>query len=153
MNASHRIAIPALALLVLAGCANQPYRQGGYGYEQGPPPRNYCYDRCGVVRDVEQVYVQKNDATLGTVLGAVIGGALGNQVGHGRGRTAATIGGAVVGGAIGNSVGSNNGDQVPVWRILIQLDNGRLGSVTQREYPDVRSGDYVEIRDGRVYRR
>lgn len=153
MNASHRVAIPALALLMLAGCANQPYRQGGYGYEQGPPPRNYCYDHCGVVRDVEQIYVQKNDATLGTVLGAVIGGALGNQVGHGRGRTAATIGGAVVGGAIGNSVGSNNGNQVPVWRILIRLDNGRLGSVTQREYPDVRSGDYVEIRDGRVYRR
>ena len=153
MNASRRIAVPALALLVLAGCANQPYRQGGYGYEQGPPPRNYCYDHCGVVRDVEQVYVQKNDATLGTVLGAVIGGALGNQVGHGRGRTAATIGGAVVGGAIGHSVGSNNGNQVPVWRILIRLDNGRLGSVIQREYPDVRSGDYVEIRDGRVYRR
>lgn len=153
MTTLGRVMIPALAVLALAGCANQPYRQGGYGYQQGPPSRNYCYDHCGVVRGVEQVYVQKNDATLGTVLGAVIGGALGNQVGDGRGRTAATIGGAVVGGAIGHSVGSNNGNQVPVWRILIRLDNGRLGSVTQREYPDVRSGDYVEIRDGRVYRR
>ena len=147
-----RVMLPALAIVALAGCAGQPQRQGGYGYRQGPP-RNYCYDHCGVVRDVEQIYVQKNDATLGTVLGAVIGGALGNQVGEGRGRTAATIGGAVIGGAIGNSVGSNNGNQVPVWRILIRLDNGRLGSVTQREYPNVRSGDYVEIRDGRVYRR
>jgi outer membrane lipoprotein SlyB len=152
MNRIGRVMFPVLAIVALAGCAGQPQRQGGYGYQQGPS-RNYCYDHCGVVRDVEQIYVQKNDATLGTVLGAVIGGALGNQVGEGRGRTAATIGGAVIGGAIGNSVGSNNGNQVPVWRILIRLDNGRLGSVTQREYPNVRSGDYVEIRDGRVYRR
>ena len=147
MTGLGRVMLATLAIVALAGCANQPRRQGDYGYQQGTP-RNYCYDHCGVVRDVEQVYVQKNDATLGTVLGAVIGGALGNQVGEGRGRTAATIGGA-----IGNSVGSNNGNQVPVWRILIRLDNGRLGSVTQREYPSVRSGDYVEIRDGRVYRR
>lgn len=152
MTGLGRVMLATLAIVALAGCANQPRRQGDYGYQQGTP-RNYCYDHCGVVRDVEQVYVQKNDATLGTVLGAVIGGALGNQVGEGRGRTAATIGGAVIGGAIGNSVGSNNGNQVPVWRILIRLDNGRLGSVTQREYPNVRSGDYVEIRDGRVYRR
>ncbi len=147
-----RIMLPALVIVALAGCANQPRQQGGYGYQQGPP-RDYCYDHCGVVRDVEQIYVQKNDATLGTVLGAVIGGVLGNQVGEGRGRTAATIGGAVIGGAIGNSAGGNSGNQVPVWRILIRLDNGRLGSVTQREYPNVRGGDYVEIRDGRVYRR
>ena len=135
----------------LAGCAQQPYRNG-YGPQQGYARGQVCAD-CGVVQHVEEVYVEKNDSTLGTVLGAVIGGALGNQLGHGGGRAATTIVGAVAGGAVGNAVAGQNGNQVPAWRILIRLDNGRLGSVTQREYPNVRSGDYVEIRDGRVYRR
>ena len=135
----------------LAGCAQQPYRNG-YGPQQGYARGQVCAD-CGVVQHVEEVYVEKNDSTLGTVLGAVIGGALGNQLGHGRGRAATTIVGAVAGGAVGNAVAGQNGNQVPAWRIWMRMSDGRDVSLIQHQYPDVRPGDAVVIRDGRVYPR
>ncbi|WP_343223908.1 glycine zipper 2TM domain-containing protein [Metallibacterium sp.] len=135
----------------LAGCAQQPYRSGYGGYGPGYGPQ-VCAD-CGVVQHVEQVYVERNDSTLGTILGAVIGGALGNQIGHGRGNTAATIAGAVAGGAVGNAVSKQNGNQVPAWRIWMRMSDGRDVSLIQRQYPNVRPGDAVVIHDGRVYPR
>ena len=135
----------------LAGCAQQPYRNG-YGPQQGYARGQVCAD-CGVVQHVEEVYVEKNDSTLGTVLGAVIGGALGNQLGHGGGRVATTIVGAVAGGAVGNAVAGQNGNQVPAWRIWMRMSDGRDVSLIQHQYPDVRPGDAVVIRDGRVYPR
>lgn len=154
----HRRTIGSMALVAmlgagLVGCAQQPYRDA-YGPQYAPQPRGeqICAS-CGVVQRVEQVYVEKNDNTLGTILGAVIGGALGNQIGHGDGRAAATIAGAVAGGAVGNAVASRNGNQVPAWRIWMQMSDGRNVSLIQREYPDVRPGDAVVIRDGRVFPR
>lgn len=145
------VAAAAAASIGLAGCASDGYNRGGYGYER-PAPRYVCAN-CGVVRDIEQVYVQRDHSTLGTVIGALVGGALGNQVGKGDGRKAATVAGAVAGGAIGHAVGERNGAQDTAWRIDVRLDDGRLASVTQRESPDgIREGDYVEIRNDRVYR-
>ncbi|GAP67317.1 hypothetical protein MBSD_n2638 [Mizugakiibacter sediminis] len=139
-------AAAAAASLGGAGCASDGYDRG-YGYE-----RHVC-GNCGVVRDIEQVYVRRDHATLGTVIGALVGGALGNQVGKGDGRKAATVAGAVAGGAIGQAVGERNGTEESAWRIEVRLDDGRLASVTQREPPaGIREGDYVEIRNDRVYR-
>lgn len=147
------LALAAMLGTGLAGCAQQPYREA-YGPRYAPPQgaARICTN-CGVVQRVEQVYVEKNDNTLGTILGAVIGGALGNQVGHGDGRAAATIAGAVAGGAVGNAVASRNGNQVPAWRIWMHMSDGRDVSLIQRNYPDVRPGDAVVIRDGQVYPR
>lgn len=148
--------------LALAGCATGPYNnspdQGGYGTQtsggyQGSGYQNNRCQTCGVVQDVNQVYVQGDGhGTLGAVIGAVAGGVLGNQVGKGTGRKAATVAGAVAGGVVGNQVGKRSGtDDTPAWRINVRLDNGQYATVTQREDPGVRAGDYVEVRGDHVY--
>ncbi|PWK92933.1 glycine zipper 2TM domain-containing protein [Fulvimonas soli] len=143
-----------VASLALAGCETSGPRYGttysssGYGYNGGR-----C-STCGVVQSVQQVYVQGgNNGTLGAVIGAVAGGVLGNTVGKGDGRKAATVGGAVVGGVVGNQVGKNSGGGDVAWRVEVRLDNGQYATVTQREDPGVRNGDYVEVRGDRVYAR
>ena len=153
--------------MTLAGCATQPYgNRDGYGYQrqsyQGQPyqgqqndyrNRNARCQSCGVVQDVQQVYTQGNGngGTLGAVIGAVAGGVLGNTIGKGDGRTAATVVGAVAGGAIGNQVGKRNEGGGTAWRIVVRMDNGQYATVTQRDNPGFRNGDYVEIRGNQVY--
>jgi outer membrane lipoprotein SlyB len=107
-----------------------------------------------VVQDIREVYTSGSDrnATVGTVIGAVVGGALGHQIGKGSGRTAATIGGAVVGGVAGHAIGSRSGNG-DAWQIVVQLDDGRYATVTQREPPGVRIGDYVIVQNDHVYLR
>lgn len=150
--------------LALAGCATGPYNDGahndGYrsGYGNTQPYQGQNANRCqscGVVQDVQQVYVQGDGhGTLGAVIGAVAGGLLGNQVGKGTGRKAATVAGAVAGGVVGNQVGKRSGSgDTPAWRITVRLDDGQYATVTQREDPGVRSGDYVEVRGDHVYAR
>jgi outer membrane lipoprotein SlyB len=159
-----RIAKLALAAsmtmgLALAGCATQPYGNSNSGYYGGQssaygnsPAR--C-NTCGVVQEVQQVYLQNNGSggTLGAIIGAVAGGVLGNQVGKGDGRKAATVAGAVAGGVVGNQVGKRNSSDQVAWRIVVRLDDGRYATVTQRENPGLRQGDYVEVRGDRVYPR
>lgn len=149
----------AVATLAAAGCATGPDR-GGYGTTYGPPPppppgaRRACpADRCGVVRDVGQVYIRddRQSNALGTVIGAVVGGVLGNTIGKGDGRKAATVVGAVAGGAVGHEVSKRNSGDVPAWRIVVRLDDGRMATVTQRDDPGVQRGDYVRIEQGHVY--
>ncbi|TAL96667.1 MAG: glycine zipper 2TM domain-containing protein [Rhodanobacter sp.] len=160
MNAlSGKIALAAVmtAGLGLAGCVTQPY--GNSGYSQGRSPgyssQSARCNTCGVVQEVQQVYVQDNGhgGTLGAIIGAVAGGVLGNQVGKGDGRKAATVAGAVAGGVVGNQVGKRSGGQDTAWRIVVRLDDGRYATVTQRENPGLRRGDYVEVRNDRVYAR
>jgi outer membrane lipoprotein SlyB len=56
----------------------------------------------------------------------------------------------VAGGVVGNKVGQNSGGG-NAWRIVIRLDNGQYATVTQRDDPRVRDGDYVQISNGQVY--
>ncbi|KRE92436.1 hypothetical protein ASG87_00515 [Frateuria sp. Soil773] len=161
MNALSGKLVLTLALassLALAGCATNSYGNGGYGRGYSSSDGGYVRGRCqscGVVQDVQQVYVQGggNGGTLGAVIGAVAGGVLGNQVGKGDGRKAATVAGAVAGGVIGNQVGKHNSGDTPAWRVSVRMDNGQYATVTQREDPGLRPGDYVEIRGDRVYAR
>lgn len=144
------------AMLVVGGCAANGYgNQRGYNGGYTNSNRGNCA-MCGRVTDVQRVYVDSNNnsATIGTVIGAVVGAALGNQVGKGDGRTAATVGGAVVGGAVGHQIGSNQGrGNEEAWRIDVRLNDGRHATVTQRDDPRVRVGDYVEVRGDQIYRR
>ncbi|MGF6709404.1 outer membrane lipoprotein SlyB [Luteibacter sp. W1I16] len=142
----------ALATLSLSACYEEPrrvYREDRVVYSGA---QRGC-EQCGVVDDIEQVYVQKDSSPLGAVIGAVAGGVLGNTIGKGDGRSAATVGGAVVGGLVGNQVGKRNGSDDVAFRVRIRLDDGRWATVTQREDPQLRRGDYVEVRGDRVYRR
>lgn len=147
----------ALVSLALAGCETAPYNNGGYArpapapvYQSGPAR---C-SNCGVVKEVQQVYVErKSNGTLGAVIGAVAGGLLGNTVGKGDGRKAATVVGAVAGGVVGNKVATANSGTDVAWQVTVRLDNGQYVTVTQPEDPRVREGDYVQVQDGRVYPR
>lgn len=143
-------AVLASAMLALAGCAST----GNGGYYGGSNGGSYACRTCGTVDSVREVYADGNDnsAVIGTVIGAVVGGALGNQVGKGDGRKAATVGGAVAGGVIGHKVGDRRSGG-SAWQVRVRLDDGRYATVTQRQRPDVRVGDYVEVRNDRVYRR
>jgi len=165
MNAlSSKFALAAAmsAGLALAGCATSPYGSNG-SYNRGYPvqqdgygDRNVRCQTCGVVQEVQQVYIDGgsgNGGTLGAIIGAVAGGVLGNQVGKGDGRKAATVAGAVAGGVVGNQIGKRNSGSEVAWRIVVRLDNGQYATVTQRENPGVRSGDYVEVRGDHVYAR
>jgi len=159
------LAIAMTAGLALAGCATGPYGNNG-GYNNGNYNGSYrgngygnqnarC-QTCGVVQEVQQVYTDSssgNGGTLGAIIGAVAGGVLGNQVGKGDGRKAATVAGAVAGGVVGNQVGKRSGGNGTAWRIVVRLDDGQYATVTQRENPNLRNGDYVEVRGDHVYAR
>lgn len=151
------LATTMAAGLALAGCATQPY--GNSGYYQGQPSgygnQPARCNMCGVVQEVQQVYLQGSGSgsTLGAIIGAVAGGVLGSTVGKGDGRKAATVGGAVAGGVVGSQVGRHNDGQTAAWRIVVRLDDGRYATVTQRDNPGLRRGDYVEVRGDRVYPR
>lgn len=172
MNALTRKFALAIALvggISLAGCASGPY--GNNGYNSGSRGQQSGYygngngrcQSCGVVKEVQQVYTDGNSGnsgnggTLGAIIGAVAGGVLGNTVGKGDGRKAATVAGAVAGGVVGNQVGkrsgNGNGNGSEAWRIVVRLDNGQYVTVTQRNNPGIRSGDYVEVRNNQVYAR
>lgn len=143
------------ATLLLAGCAPAyNTRPGGYyggqpsGYDNG----GRCYQGCGYVRDIREARVGNDDgAALGTVIGAIAGGLIGHQVGGGKGKTAATVAGAVGGGFAGHAIGERAGSGSG-WQVVVQLQNGQYATVTQRNPPQVRVGDYVVIRDNQVYR-
>ncbi|WP_325048459.1 glycine zipper 2TM domain-containing protein [Dyella psychrodurans] len=147
------VAALLVGVAALSGCQTQPAYQGQttYGYRG-------CQS-CGVVQQIQQVYIQQqgtNNSGVGTVIGAVAGGLLGSTIGHGRGNTAAIVGGAVVGGVVGNQVGAANsqpGGTVPAWQIVVRLDNGQYATVTQIPNPGVRPGDYVVINNNLVYPR
>ncbi len=149
----------AVGGLLLAGCApaysTRPAGYyGGQTRYQGGDQR--CYQGCGYVRDIREVSLgggNNSDATVGTVIGAIAGGLLGHTVGKGDGRTAATVAGAVGGGFAGHAVGSRAGDHGDYgWQVVVELQNGRTATVTQRNPPQARVGDYVMIRDNQVYR-
>lgn len=147
--------------LALGGCVTQPYGSNGqynrdYSQSTGYSNRPVRCQNCGVVQEVQQVYIDGasgNSGTLGAIIGAVAGGVLGNTVGKGDGRKAATVGGAVAGGVIGNQVGKHNDGGGTAWRIVVRLDDGQYATVTQRQNPGVRSGDYVQVSNGQVYAR
>ncbi|MBD8899827.1 glycine zipper 2TM domain-containing protein [Rhodanobacter sp. DHG33] len=157
MNIFKRCIVPAAVLatgLMLGGCVTAPPAYGPPpGYGGGYAPR--CQQGCGVVQDVRPIYIDSgnpNGGTLGAVIGAVAGGVLGSTIGKGDGRTAATVVGAVAGGVVGNQIGQNSGGGSNAWRVVVRLDNGQYATVTQRNDPQVRNGDYVQIVNGLVYR-
>ena len=149
----------ALALstaLALGGCAT--YGNGGGGYSSAPPTQSSSRcspSTCGTVQDVQQVNIGGGGGhgTLGAVIGAVAGGVLGSAVGKGDGRKAATVVGAVAGGVAGNQVGKRQGGGEMGYEVSVRLDDGRYATVTQREDPGLRRGDYAMISGDRVYRR
>ncbi|MDR2013601.1 MAG: glycine zipper 2TM domain-containing protein [Rhodanobacter sp.] len=149
-------AFVGIAIAMLVGCAPTPPR-ATYDYSETYYQQRAMYDcpsRCGVIRDVGQVYVRDNSTTgNGAALGAVIGAVFGNAIGRGNGRTAATVAGAVAGGFAGNAIeSSSNQDGRPAWQFHVKLDDGRWATVTQWNNGNLRPGDRVIVHNNRLYR-
>jgi outer membrane lipoprotein SlyB len=127
MNApigSTALAVALTAGIALAGCANGPNRPVDEGYGQ----RDSHCQNCGVVQDVR-------------------------QVDPASGGPGVAIGAAVTAGVPGGQTGGQQDGGSAAWRVVVRLDNGQYVSVIQRKGPGIRNGDYVELRDGRVYAR
>jgi outer membrane lipoprotein SlyB len=136
----------------LGGCVAYP-DSGYYRQDQGHYYRSHRHAcaNCGVIEDVDRVYVRDRTTGLGAVIGAIAGGVIGSTVGKGNGRTAATVGGAVAGGFAGNAIerhNDRNGEEA--WRFDIRLDDGRRATVTQLDRNGLRRGDPVVIRGNYV---
>lgn len=113
--------------------------------EPQPAAKGMCNEcsRVVAVRSVER-------EGKGSGLGAV-GGLLGNQVGGGNGKKIATVGGAVAGGFAGNEI-EKRSKSTRVW--IVELEHGD-GSTQRKELghdPQLRAGDIVVLRDGRIER-
>jgi len=148
------IALLGTAIVSAAGCVSTPPR---VRYDDDYYQRRAQYDcsRCGVIKEVGQVYVRENGTSGGgAVLGAIIGGVLGSTIGKGDGRTAATVAGAVAGGFAGNAIERNSNDRGDreAWQFQVRLDDGRWATVTQWDNNDLRPGDRVMIRDNHLLR-
>lgn len=149
-----KIALSGATLVAMAGCVATPPRAR---YDDAYYQRRAQYDcsRCGVIRDVDRVYVRENSTGGGgAVLGAIIGGVLGSTIGKGNGRTAATVGGAVAGGFAGNAIERNSNDRGDreAWQFHVKLDDGRWATVTQWDNDDLRPGDRVIVREDHLMR-
>lgn len=147
--------LAGIALLALAGCVAAPPRTRYYDDDYYQRRAVYDCSTCGVIREMDRVYVGDNSTSGGgAVIGAIIGGVLGSTIGKGDGRTAATVGGAVAGGFAGNAIerNQNRGGGREAWQFTVRLDNGRWARVTQYDAYDLRPGDRVMIRDNRLMR-
>ncbi|HEX7768983.1 MAG TPA: glycine zipper 2TM domain-containing protein [Dokdonella sp.] len=148
--------LAGIALLALAGCVAAPPRTRYYDDDYYQRRAVYDCSTCGVIREVDRVYVDDNGTSGGgAVIGAIIGGVLGSTIGKGDGRTAATVGGAVAGGFAGNAIERNQNRGYggrEAWQFTVRLDNGRWARVTQWDAYDLRPGDRVMIRDNRLMR-
>jgi len=121
-----------------------------------PPPADQGYSSrcqtCGTIRDVARVEIQHGTTGGGAVLGAIIGGLVGNQFGGGSGKAAMTAAGVVGGAAVGNAVEADSAHHASgtAWRYRVQLDDGRMATVTQYDNPGYHPGNRVIIRGDHI---
>ncbi|MDN3919576.1 glycine zipper 2TM domain-containing protein [Roseateles violae] len=107
---------------------------------------------CWRVGNVHSEARQGQASGLGAVGGAVLGGVLGHQIGGGTGKKIATVGGAVAGGFAGNEV-EKRSKSSQVWIVSLTNRDGVTQRHEQASDPQLRAGDIVVIRDGRLERR
>ncbi len=129
---------------LISGCANSDsYRSSnsssGYDVEYG------------VIESIDRDRGNSGKIGAGTVVGGVLGGVLGHQVGGGTGKDVATVAGVVGGAVVGHEMEKNN-SQNDAYRVRVQLENGQYQTVIQENVSDLRVGDRVRIKDGRVSR-
>ena len=141
------------ATVALTACVPPPPRQTVVYREpadQGYSDR-YCHT-CGTIREVARVEIRQGNSGGGAVLGAIIGGLVGNQFGGGSGKAAMTAAGVVGGAVAGNAIEENNAHAASgtAWRYRVELDDGRMATVTQYDNPGFRPGSRVAIRGDHI---
>ena len=109
-----------------------------------------CKD-CAFVSNVHTETRQGKSSGVGVVGGAVGGGLLGNQVGGGNGKALMTLGGAAAGGYAGNEI-EKNSKKHTVWVVRLIHKDGRAQTREFSNDPQLRAGDTVASREGRLTR-
>lgn len=104
---------------------------------------------CGTVESVRLVERKGEGSGLGAVAGGVAGALLGNQVGGGSGRTVMTIAGGAGGAYLGNEIEKNT-KKTSAYQIRVRMADGSVRTLTQREVPNVNSGDRVRLGNGGI---
>jgi outer membrane lipoprotein SlyB len=104
---------------------------------------------CGTVESVRLVERQGSGSGVGAVAGGVAGALLGNQVGGGSGRTVMTIAGGAGGAYVGNEI-EKNSKRSSAYQIKVRMEDGTTRTLTQRDVPNVNSGDRVRISNGAI---
>jgi len=156
MQRAIRIAVPALALVLLTACAsNRTSRVNEPVYSPSrtaaPAPSSVAY---GVVRSIEASNGAGDQAQGG---GAVIGGIIGAVVGRqfadsNSGKNVGTVAGAVGGALIGNEVEKNARREQQGVRVNVQLDQGGVRSFEFKTAGELRVGDRVRVEGNQLYR-
>ena len=106
-------------------------------------------NRCGEVVRILRRDRDGHSSGVGAVTGAIIGGLVGNQVGGGSGKKIATVGGAIAGGVAGNNIEKNRNDG-DSYDLVVEMDNGRRVTISQRRLDGIREGDRVYVTGGRA---
>lgn len=154
------VAAFSVTLLSLAGVAALTgYLPGASAKQeavQGNMPRNggvpgadekaLCAS-CGTVESVRLVERKGSGSGVGAVAGGVAGALIGNQFGGGSGRTVMTIAGAGGGAYAGNEI-EKNMNKTSAYQIKVRMADGSLRTLSQREVPNVNSGDRVRLSNG-----
>ncbi|MDR2852105.1 MAG: glycine zipper 2TM domain-containing protein [Burkholderiaceae bacterium] len=151
------ISVSMASLATLSGCAyggpNEPYGTT-YGSEPGAFNRqpDVLYGRVTSIQTV-QIPID-SQGVAGTVAGGVLGGVLGHQVGRGNGRTVGTVVGAAAGAFAGNQIQRSAGGigSKTAYQVTVQLNDGRVATVTQPSENNLRVGDRVMVVNDQVTR-
>lgn len=138
--------VAALTGYLPGASAKQDGMQGEPVRAAGPDKAAACA-ACGTVESVRLIERQGSSSGLGAVAGGVAGAILGNQVGGGSGRTVMTIAGGAGGAYVGNEV-EKNSKRSSAYQIKVRMADGSMQTLTQREVPNVNSGDRVRISNG-----
>jgi outer membrane lipoprotein SlyB len=169
MNIKPKILYPSLivaafsvTLLSLTGVAaltgHLPGANAKQNVAQSDTPRNGGSDNaklaaacasCGTVESVRLVELKGSSTGLGAVAGGVAGALVGHQFGGGSGRTVMTIAGAGGGAYAGNEI-EKNVNKSSAYQIRVHMNDGSMRTLTQREAPNVNSGDRVRIKNGTI---
>jgi len=104
---------------------------------------------CGTVESVRLVERKGSGSGLGAVAGGVAGALIGHQFGGGSGRTVMTIAGAGGGAYAGNEI-EKNVNKTSAYQIKVRMADGSMKTLSQREVPNVNSGDRVRINNGAI---
>jgi outer membrane lipoprotein SlyB len=148
----------ALAVALLAGCAQQPvgrqpagYPQPGYGWGAQPQPQPQpAYVQYGQVTRIERVGAEAGGG--GAVIGGVVGAVVGRQFGgSSSARNVGTVLGAVGGALIGHQIERGQSSNGAI-RVSVTFDNGSARAFDYAELGDLRVGDRVRLQDGQLYR-
>lgn len=135
----------SLAILTLAGCANQSASSGVYTYDQAQRQQNVIF---GTIVSLRPVTIQTDRPSgVGMVAGGALGGVAGNTIGGGSGRTLATIGGALLGGLAGNAI-ENQVTKTSGVEITVKLDSGATRVIAQADDQALSTGQRVQVISG-----